>query len=116
MLGPQYPYPTTPTRRTSRARPVRGGKTVEVLTLKVVAIRYQTLDLECNPNCLPCERAGHATRKKSSGKETCQYAPSPENTARGVCRRILKSERGEQVFAYCKSSRTISSKVVLLRP
>src|SRR5580692_7234470 len=45
-----------------------------------------------------------------------QYAPSPEKTARGVCSRIFTSSIGDHRREYCKSRRTISSNVVLLRP
>src|SRR6267154_106678 len=115
MFGPQYPYPTTPTRRTSRARPVRGGKALVVLTLKVVAIRYPTLDWSASLTAERVHAPGTPLRNERD-KKLCQYAPSPENTARGVCRRIFRSKSGERILEYCKSSRTISSKVVLLRP
>src|SRR5881296_267994 len=46
----------------------------------------------------------------------CQQAPFPEMTAAGVARRILRSFQRERVLAYRRSRRTISSKVVRLRP
>src|SRR3989441_2689849 len=45
-----------------------------------------------------------------------QQAPFPEMTAAGVARRILMSVQSERVLAYRRSSRTISSNVVRLRP
>src|SRR2546425_6701390 len=45
-----------------------------------------------------------------------QQAPFPEITAAGVIRRILISVQSERVLAYRRSRRTISSKVVRLRP
>src|SRR5207249_7253915 len=45
-----------------------------------------------------------------------QQAPFPEMTAAGVARRILMSVQSERVLAYRRSRRTISSKVVRLRP
>ena len=45
-----------------------------------------------------------------------QYAPSPARTAPGVRTRIFMSSHSDHVMAYCKSSRTMSSNVVLLRP
>src|ERR1700726_1492397 len=116
MFGPQYPYPMTPTRRTSRARPGRGRKTVEVLTLKVVAIRLSNPQIECASQLQNRVHAPGTPHEERNQGIRCQYAPSPENTARGVCSRIFRSDNGEQVFEYCRSRRTISSKVVLLRP
>ena len=45
-----------------------------------------------------------------------QYAPYPDNTAAGVRKSILRSSHGDQLFAYLRSMRTISSKVRWLRP
>src|SRR4030095_13674489 len=45
-----------------------------------------------------------------------QHAPLPDTTARGVASRILMSVQAELFFAYLRSSRTISSDVVRLRP
>src|SRR5438309_4489262 len=45
-----------------------------------------------------------------------QQAPFPEMTAAGVARRILMSVQSDRVLAYRRSRRTISSKVVRLRP
>src|SRR2546426_8818631 len=45
-----------------------------------------------------------------------QQAPFPEITAAGVIKRILISVQSERVLAYRRSRRTISSKVVRLRP
>ena len=45
-----------------------------------------------------------------------QQAPFPVIMAAGVARRILMSDHRDMVLAYRKSRRTISSKVVRLRP
>src|SRR5215469_17592342 len=45
-----------------------------------------------------------------------QYAPSPSNTALGVCAKILMSSHNDQPRAYRRSRRTISSNPTLLRP
>src|SRR5262245_62098596 len=45
-----------------------------------------------------------------------QHAPFPEMTAAGVASRILRSVERDRILAYRRSRRTISSKVVRLRP
>src|SRR5713101_4000749 len=45
-----------------------------------------------------------------------QYAPSPEKTACGVRRRILRSSQSDHVVAYLRSRRTMSSNGIRLRP
>ena len=58
----------------------------------------------------------HVIRCPHRASVAHQQAPLPEITAPGVASRILMSVQSEQVLAYRRSRRTISSNVVRLRP
>src|SRR5580692_254990 len=92
-LGPQYPYPITPNLITGLPFPLcidpfEAGSEGGVTGCRTVDIYERLL----------------------------QYAPSPNTTATGVRSRIFRSIHGDQVLAYRKSRRTMSSNLIRLRP